>query len=112
MWQYNYSEELCHHGILGMKWGVRRYQNNDGTLTSAGKRRYYSTDLRSAIARRKNEKIDKSFKKWQDNAKKREAAIELGKKMNLSMIESSKNPTDKSLKTQLKSDKKAYENSG
>lgn len=31
---------LAHHGILGMKWGVRRYQNSDGTLTEAGKKRY------------------------------------------------------------------------
>jgi len=34
------EEYLEHHGILGMKWGVRRFQNEDGTLTEAGKTRY------------------------------------------------------------------------
>lgn len=35
-----YKNELYHWGIKGMKWGVRRYQNKDGTLTAAGKKHY------------------------------------------------------------------------
>lgn len=35
-----WREELYHSGILGMKWGVRRYQNKDGSLTPAGRKRY------------------------------------------------------------------------
>ena len=40
----NDSYELQHHGILGMKWGVRRYQNSDGSLTEAGRKRYSDPD--------------------------------------------------------------------
>lgn len=38
--------ELTHHGIKGMKWGVRRFQNKDGSLTNAGKKRRKFTDTK------------------------------------------------------------------
>ena len=44
---YFYSdEELSHHGILGQKWGIRRYQNADGSLTAKGKKRYDESETK------------------------------------------------------------------
>lgn len=42
LWEYNYTnyDVLIHYGIKGQKWGIRRYQNKDGSLTTAGIRRY------------------------------------------------------------------------
>lgn len=42
---------LAHHGILGQKWGVRRYENEDGTLTEEGKKRYSRSETRNRIKR-------------------------------------------------------------
>ena len=39
-----YSNYLAHHGIKGQKWGVRRFQNPDGTLTDEGRKRYLNSD--------------------------------------------------------------------
>lgn len=43
-----WTNELYHHGIKGQRWGVRRYQNDDGSLTSAGRARYLVGDGQSA----------------------------------------------------------------
>ena len=50
------SGELTHHGILGQKWGVRRYQNADGTLTSQGKKRYSAKEVVEARKKINTEK--------------------------------------------------------
>lgn len=50
------NNELYHWGKKGMKWGVRRYQNKDGTLTEAGKRRY-ARDQRENAGKKKGDKV-------------------------------------------------------
>lgn len=60
------STYLMHHGVKGMKWGVRRYQNEDGTLTEAGKKRYNS-DFTA--------KDEKNFALKNTNAKSYERAL-------------------------------------
>ena len=54
-----FESSLQHWGIKGMKWGVRRYQNKDGTLTDAGKKRY-SRDIQDNKSKKKDNRIDTS----------------------------------------------------
>ena len=44
---------MYHHGIKGQKWGIRRFQNSDGTWTSAGKERYGDSDGESRVTKEK-----------------------------------------------------------
>ncbi len=61
----NFNQELYHWGKKGMKWGIRRYQNKDGTLTDAGKKRY-SRDARE----KEYDKYDESKGVYYKNSKK------------------------------------------
>ena len=67
--KYVPEKALAHHGILGQKWGVRRYQNEDGTLTPAGKRRMERKDNRW-IKRNATKIHNKAYKKSQREMRK------------------------------------------
>lgn len=90
------SPELYHHGIMGMKWGVRRYQNEDGSYTAAGRARYGvsgsrvgtgRTNLRRAYEQERNlpanvrerENYKRTQKEVQNSLKKEQAKKLTGK---------------------------------
>lgn len=50
---FSANDYLMHHGIKGMKWGVRRYRNEDGTLTEEGKQRYGTVERLEQSQQRK-----------------------------------------------------------
>lgn len=52
---------IAHHGIKGQKWGVRRFQNADGSLTKAGKERYNEQNSSDSSDNHENQKFHLCF---------------------------------------------------
>ena len=78
------SDELTHHGILGQKWGVRRFQNADGSLTNAGKKR---KGLVQTIKDKKKAKMLREAKaRKREEQEKKEAIIRSGDEKQIKKI--------------------------
>lgn len=84
------NNELYHYGVKGQKWGVRRYQNKDGSLTAAGKKRvakreaegkYAMTkrEVKRAMKKSSNEEFDKVYDEYQSEFRTNKKYNKLGK---------------------------------
>lgn len=98
--------ELYHHGTKGMKWGVRRYQNKDGSLTPAGKKRY-DRDVRENNAKKKDNRINidgPDPKRWvKEDTSRAKSVVDSSSNMvrELKNVERSTRPSPKKEKMDL-----------
>lgn len=106
------DEELYHHGILGQKWGIRRYQNADGTLTSEGRERMlararkYESKANTTIgesnsAKRKRAKLNQKAKDARYEVKKSDLKKARLKKSENNAKRSVKDMSDDELKREI-----------
>ena len=102
-----YSDELYHHGILGQRWGIRRYQKKDGSLTPAGLKRYGSEANFKKI-QRAEAKAQKESEKAKYRAKTEAEIAKINKKYKINKPDEKKEETkakekEKSSKPKAKS---------
>lgn len=91
---------LSHHGILGQKWGIRRYQNPDGTLTPEGKSRYGNMEnITNSPLSKKSERLQRKVSSAETDEKR--------SKYNKALNKSRVKDQAKELKKQIKYDKRS-----
>ena len=89
-----YDNILCHYGVQGMKWGIRRYQNPDGTLTAEGKRHIQRSEGKLGDYKKRVDKLQNKANKLYARSDKNAYGF-LGNK-------------DKAARLRAKADKKEY----
>lgn len=81
MYYIVYGDQLAHHGIKGQKWGVRKYQNQDGSYTSAGRIRYGVGKARSSLSNAYQNTSSKDLKNVQKLNKGLQSAVKSGQEI-------------------------------
>lgn len=70
-----YSDELMHYGVLGMKWGVRRYQNRGGSYTKKGLARFKENESKYDAAKSRYDSVKKTGDKREIRSAKRDTKV-------------------------------------
>lgn len=93
------NNELYHHGIKNMKWGIRRFQNKDGSLTPAGKKRY-DKEVAKLKAEKKKLRNEISVQKKADKLKQLEKERDVLKAQSKNLKKNSKTTTQEDKQTE------------